>query len=69
MCCQGKERNRISNQIGKRIQNHSYSLLNQNVSKLQIILSLSFRAEKKGKKARKEKKREDDLQQEKNIEL
>ena len=33
-------------------------LINQNVSKFQIILvSLSFKAEKKGKKARKEKRR------------
>ena len=54
MCRQGKERNRISNRIGNRIRNNFYFLINQNVSKLQIILmSLSFKAEKK---ARKEKK-------------
>ena len=53
MCRQGKERNRISN----RIRNKVYFLINQNVWKLQIILmSLSFKAEKKGKKARKEKR-------------
>ena len=57
ICRQGKERNRI----GNRIRNNFYFLINQNVSKLQIMLtSLSFKAEKKGKKQ--EKKREDDLQ-------
>ena len=58
MCRQGKERNRISNRIGNRIRNNFYFLINQNVSKPQIILmSLSFKAEKKGKKARKEKRK------------
>ena len=55
---QEKERNRISNRIGNGIRNNFYFLINQNVSKLQIILmSISFKAEKKGKKARKEKRR------------
>ena len=48
MCCQGKERNRISN----RIRNNFYFLINQI-----ILMSLSFKAEKKGKKSRKEKRR------------
>ena len=62
MCRQGKERNRI----GNRFRNNFCFLINQNVSKLQIILmSLSFKAEKKGKKAK--KKRRDYLQ--KNREL
>ena len=53
MCRQGKERNRISKRIGNRIRNNFYFLINQNVLKLQVILmSLSFKAEKKGKKAR-----------------
>ena len=67
MCRQGKERNRISNRIGNRIRNNFPFLINQNVSKLQIILMfLSFKAEKKIKKQ--EKKREDDLQRGKNPE-
>ena len=58
MCRQGKERNRISNRIGNRIQDNFYFLIKHHASKLQIILmSLSFKAEKKGKKARKEKRR------------
>ena len=60
VCCQGKERNRISNRIGNQIRNNFYFLINQNVSKLQIILmSLNFKDE--GKKA----KKKDDLQREK----
>ena len=48
---QGKE---SSNRIGNRIRNNFYFLINQNVSKLQIILmSLSFKAKKKGKKNKK----------------
>ena len=58
ICRQGQERNRIINRIGNRIRNNFYLLINQNVSKLQIILmSLSFKAEKKVKQARKEKRR------------
>ena len=57
MCHQGKEKNRISNQIRNQIKNNFYFLINQNVSKFQIIL-ISL---KKGKKAKKEI-REDDLQ-------
>ena len=62
MCYQGKERNQISNRIGNKTQdnlNFFFFLINQKiiVSKLQIILmSFSFKAEKKGKKARKEKR-------------
>ena len=54
MCRQGKKRNRISNRIGN--PNNYYFLINQNISKPQIILmSLSFKAEKKVKsKKRKE---------------
>ena len=64
MCRQGKERNRISNRIGNQIRNNFYFLISQNVSKPQIILiSLSFKAEKKVK--RQERKREDDLQRKK----
>ena len=52
-----KELNRISNRIGNRNRNNYYFLINQNVSKPQIILmSLSFKAEKKVKK--RENKRE-----------
>ena len=62
-----KERSRICNRIGNRIRNNFYILINQNVSELQIILmSLSFKAEKKGKKAK--KKREDNLQRDKKTE-
>ena len=58
MCLQGKERNWINNQTGNWIQDklNFFFLINQNVSKLQIILiPLSFKADKKNVK--KEKRR------------
>ena len=58
--CVAKERklNRISNRIENQIRNNFYFLINQNVSKPQIILlPFCFKTEKKGKKAKNKKKR------------
>ena len=69
--CVAKERKEIESVTesgGNGIRKNFYFLINQNVSKPQIILMpLSFKAEKKSKKQL--KKREDDLQREKNREL
>ena len=57
--CVAKERKEIESvtESGTEFEITFIFLINKNVSKLQIILmSLSFKAEKKGKKARKEKR-------------
>ena len=57
--CVAKERKEIESvtELGTEFEITFIFLINKNVSKLQIILmSLSFKAEKKGKKARKEKR-------------
>ena len=61
--CDAKERKEIESvtESGNRIRNNFFFLINQYISKLQIILMyLRFKAEKKGNKPK--KKREDDLQ-------
>ena len=66
--CVAKERKEIESvtESGTEFEITFTFLINKNVSKLQIILmSLSFKAEKKVKKQ--EKKREDDLQREKKL--
>ena len=58
--CVAKERKEIESvtESGTEFEITFIFLINQNVSKPQIILmSLSFKAEKNGKKARKEKRR------------
>ena len=57
--CVAKERKEIESvtESGTEFDITFIFLINKNVSKLQIILmSLSFKAEKKGKKVRKEKR-------------
>ena len=57
--CVAKERKEIESvtESGTEFEITFIFLINKNVSKLQIILMLlSFKAEKKGKKARKEKR-------------
>ena len=58
--CVAKERKEIESvtESGTEFEITFIFLINKNVSKLQIILmSLSFKAEKKSKKAKKEKRR------------
>ena len=58
--CVAKERKEIESltELGTQFEITFIFLINKNVLKLQIILmSLSFKAEKKGKNTRKEKRR------------
>ena len=71
MCRQRKERNRISNRIGNRIRdNLNFFFDKPKCLKIYqiILMSLSFKAEKKKVKKKQIKKREDDLQLEKKTE-
>ena len=68
--CVAKERKEIESITESRAEFEItfIFLINKNVSKFQIsLMSLSFKAEKKVKKQK--RKREDDLQREKNREL